>query len=282
MFTLTATNSSGKSLQITQNSSYKLTAIDGLTSPTASINSSTIAGSDGSLFNSAKVESRNIVFTIFFEPPIEKNRINLYRFFHIKDLVSIRYTNGSRDVTIAGYVESLEGSLFEMRQSVQVSILCLQPYFKSAAEIVEELSQTLDSFEFPFSIDLTGIPFSEIDKTYMQNVYNNGDVSCGMIIELQATGTVVNPTIYDATNRTFMGLDKTLQAGDLVVINTNVGEKSIVLKSGGKTSNIINEISPGSTWFQIEPGETVFAYEVEDGEEWLSVTFHHNDLYGGV
>ena len=491
MFKLIATNQAGQSLQITQNGDYSLADISGLTPSKATINYTDIAGSDNSVFNSARMEVRNIVLTVVPEGAIETNRIGLYDVFRIKQLITLRYTSESRDVTIAGYVESIEGSLFSQKQSLQISIICVEPFFKDATTIVEELSQILAMFEFPFAIELDGtmeeemwipnvsvkgettqggtpspsapvsltgiespvtiqtslgdkqypveitfdggalyggdeifdelvngedakitrrfkmlefdgtenwvqsnintpkiyrwhlipdnikipsanyvaivmwsthylaltanetwkqnqgvsvetsgkllfydenhhtdiknwksylaaqkaagtpvkvvyeletpevqsitpatasreyetslgIPFSEIDKTYMKNIFNEGDVSCGMIIELQATGTVAKPVIYDATNRTKFLLNTTMNNGDLIRINTNKGQKSVMRERNSVITNMINSVDEESTWLQLNPGETVFAYDAESGVEQLMISIFHNNLYGGV
>lgn len=93
MFKLIATNQAGQSLQITQNGDYSLADISGLTPSKATINYTDIAGSDNSVFNSARMEVRNIVLTIVPEGAIETNRIGLYDVFRIKQLITLRYTS---------------------------------------------------------------------------------------------------------------------------------------------------------------------------------------------
>lgn len=282
MFNLIAINRIGKSIELTNNRNYNLIDVGGLTPPKASINYSSIATSNISKFNNARLEPRNIVLTIIPEVPVEKNRINLYTFFRVGELVTISYKNSSRNVTIQGYVENVDGSLFTTKQEIQISILCLDPYFKDAITIIEELSQILSMFEFPFSIEEEGIPFSEIDRTYMQNVVNGGDAQCGMIVTLQATGNVTNPMIVDATNQGKFSLEISMVDGDLIRINTYKGQKSVVLERDGKSQNIIGNVAKGSAWFQLPTGENVFAYDADSGSEYLIVNFIHNDLYGGV
>ena len=282
MYKLTVTNPDNQTIELTRNDQYSLINISGLTPSKASINYSNIVGSDNLIFNSAKMGTRNLILTILPESPVEKNRINLYNFFRIKQLVKIEYSNNSRNVAIEGYVESIEGSIFSRRQELRISIICLQPYFKDAVAMIEELSQILNLFEFPFAIEEEGIPFSEIDKTYMKTVVNRGDVSCGMTILLQSTGTVKNPIIYDATNRTKFGLNVTMNGGDLIRINTNHGQKSVALERNGVSTNIIGNIVSDSVWFQLDPGDTIFAYDADTGTSLLIVTFIHSNMYGGV
>lgn len=281
MYKLDVTNENGETLALMPNKAYTVTGVDGLNPPTSTINSSETLGA-GALFNSSTVNVRNLVIMVQPEYPVEKNRINLYRYFKVGRKITVHYSNGSRDVYIDGYIESFDTTPFSKRQTVQISILCLQPFFRDAMEIVEQLSQVIDMFEFPFAIDEPGKVFSEIDKTYERTIINSGEATTGMIIRLTASGSVVSPVIYDATNRTSFGLDVSMGVGDEIIINTNHSEKSVMKISGGTKTDIINSIMADATWFELEPGETVFAFEAESGAEYLNVEFSHYDLYEGV
>ena len=49
------------------------------------------------------------------------------------------------------------------------------------------------------------------------------------------------------------------------------------------TTNIINRLVRGSSWFQIASGENTFTYTVADDlTANLTVTFQHTDKYEGV
>lgn len=282
MYKLDVTNENGEVLSLNPSEKYTIQDVSGLASNKATINYSDVAGGDGGFYSSSHVDVRNIVFMIHVEHPIEQNRINLYKYFKLGKSVDIHFTNDSRDVRITGYIDSFDTSLFEMSQVIQISVLCLKPFFRDADAIVTYLSQVLDMFEFPFDIDEEGEVFSEIDKTHEVVIANTGETDTGVIITMTATGTVVDPIIYDATNRTSLALDITMQLGDSILINTNRGEKSIILTRNGVQSNIINNLVAGSTWFTLEPGETVFAYETSQGDEFLSITFNHYNNYEGV
>lgn len=282
MFKLSITNDLGKTIQLTQNPNYRITNIDGLTPPKASINTSSYAGGDGAEFNSARLDTRNVVLTIVPDSPIEKNRINLYKFFQVKKPVTIAYSNGTREVVIVGYVESIEGNLFTSIQSIEVSIICLQPYFEDATTLVIDLSRILNNFEFPFAIEEDGIEFSIFDPIYAINVENKGDIPNGVVINIFANGEVLNPTIYNINDRSEFGLNFTMEKGDLITINTNRGHKSVILTRLGIKTNIINKVKKYSTWFTIDIGENPFTYDAETGAEMLDISFQHVDLYEGV
>lgn len=282
MYSLKVENDRGDTLELTNNPEYKVFKIEGLNPPQATINSSANSTTDGSKVNSARLESRNIVIYMTIEGDIEGNRINLYKYFPSKRNVKIYFSHGSRDVYIVGMVELIECDLFSSKQVAQISIICPNPYFKSVDELVSIFSDVSPLFSFPFGIANTGVEISAITTNVRKAILNTGDVETGVIIKLFAIGTVVKPVIYDVLKRTHFKLNFTMQAGDTVVINTNVGEKSIQLIRDGVTYNAMGYMLPDSSWFTLEAGDNVFTYDAESGNNNLQITFTTAVLYSGV
>ena len=282
MFKLVAENSRGESLVLTNNPNYIVYKIDGLTPPQATINSSVNTTTDGSTINSSRLENRNIVIYMTIEGDIEANRINLYKYFPVKKDVTLYFTNGTRDVNICGRVELIECDLFAQKQTAQISIICAKPYFKAVNDLVHSFGSISNLFEFPFSIPAEGIEFSSITSAVRKSIINSGDVDTGIIIKLFATGTVVNPTIYNVFKKTSLKLNLTMLPSDTVVINTNVGEKAIELIRDGVTTNALGYMARNSTWFILESGDNVFTYECDSGTADLQITFTTSLLYSGV
>lgn len=281
MFTLKIENRFGDILELTHNKNYVVSDIGGLNPPKARINLSDIAGMNGALFNSAKAETRNIVLTVLPQAPVEQNRLALYRFAQVAQWCKIYYSNGSLDVQIEGYVEAVEGSLFSKAQTLQISIICPQPYFESLREIYNDISSLISTFEFPFAIESDGIEFSYIEHNVLANVVNVGNVTTGVLIYITARGDVVNPIIYDDKGGR-IGLNMTLRSGEQVVIDTKSGERSVKLVSGVTETNIINKLMPDPSWFALLPGDNVFSYSAESGEDLMSIVFRHRTKFGGV
>lgn len=268
--------------ELTNNPAYEVIEVDGLLPPEATINSTVIANNDGAVFNSARANDRPISITIKPQQPVEDNRQRLYRYFKTKQIVTIYYKNENRDLMINGYVENFDGSLFEQSQTLIIHIRCLDPYFSDRIETIVNMSQIMDMFEFPFSIEEEGIPFSVIDKALMQSVYNYGDTETGLIIELTASGEVVNPIIYSVDTREYFGLNFTMQYGDMIRINTNNFNKKVELIRYGESRNIINSITKGNKWFKLFPGDNLFTYACTSGEAFLSFKFSYANKYEGV
>lgn len=282
MFTLLVENKLGQKVQLTNNRSMAVVKVAGLTPPAATVNLSNIANDDGSIFNSSKVNERNIVITIKLLEDVERQRQFLYRYFQTKQYCKIYYKNDNRDVYIEGYVETVEGDLFTQLQEIQISIICAQPFFKGLDDIVYNMSAVISLFEFPFSIPAEGIEFSRIEKTIVGEVWNTGDVETGLIMEYTATGTVLNPVVYNVLDGSFFRLNVEMQAGDVITINTNKGNKSVTLLKNGILTDIINDIDRNNTWFILDVGLNTFTYTCDHGQEDFFVKFKVSERFGGV
>lgn len=282
MFTLKVENDRGELLNLTSNPDYTIYKINGLTPPQATISTSVNATMDGSSVNNVRVEKRNIVIYTTINGAVESKRINLYKYFPVKRSVKLYFSNGTRDTVIEGVVELIECNLFSNRQIAQISIICPKPYFKGVDQLITSFSDISKLFAFPFSIPVSGIEFSAITSNIRKSIINVGDVPTGVIMELVANGTVVNPVIYDVLKRTHMALNFTMLPSDKIIINTNVGEKSINLVRNGVTTNILGNMVHDSNWFILESGDNVFTYDTESGNNNLQITFTTNLLYSGV
>jgi len=281
-------NEMGGVIDLTQNQNkYQVVGIEGLNPPNAIIHQSEISGMDGTKRMSSKLETRNIVITVRINGAVERNRLNLYNFAKTKHYCKVWYKNGTRDVYIEGWVETNECSLFTDNEAMQISIICPDPYFKCAQEIITDVSQVLGLFEFPFAFGSGGdtdepIEFSVYIQNRITNVYNEGEDDTGVIIKITTTGTVVNPRIYNVATREGFTLNMTLEEDDVLTINTTRGQKSIKLRRGTTLSNAINKVVRDSVWLQLSKGDNLITYDAEEGVENMLVVFTHRTKYQAV
>ena len=284
MFTLAVENANGERLTLTQNEqNYQLYSVEGLMPPKANISTSSVVNRDGVKVKSAKVQERNIVLNIRLNGDIEANRIRLYTFFKSGKYCKLYYKNATRDIYCEGYVESINGNLFSKSETVQVSILIPYSYLTDANALRFELSRIFREFEFPFSINAEGAVFSELSDTTEVMLINRGDVDTGLIITITATDDgVVNPIIYNTDTMEFIKVNTTLNKGDRVVINTNIGKKSVKKYVGKAVSNILGDVDSGSTWLTLRPGNNSFWFNCDEGALDTHIQFDYNNYYEGV
>ena len=300
---ITVTNYLGDSIRLDlarpEESGFAVKSITGLGPGTASINATEIATNDGSLVNSARLSSRNIVISLRFlwKDSIEDVRQLSYKYFPIKRKVKLLIETDNRIAEIEGYVESNDPNIFSKEEVTDISIICPNPFFYSAGE--SGINTTVfygiePAFEFPFSNESLSeglLEFSYIRNQMEQVVKYDGDAEIGVTITIHAVGEASNITIYNTGTREIMFIDTDklasltgsgIVARDDIVICTEKGRKSISLLREGKTTNILNCLSKDSEWFQLVKGDNVFAYTAETGGSNLQFKIENHVIYEGV
>lgn len=300
---ITVTNYLGDSIRLDlarpEESGFAVKSITGLGPGTASINATEIATNDGSLVNSARLSSRNIVISLRFlwKDSIEDVRQLSYKYFPIKRKVELLIETDNRIAEIEGYVESNDPNIFSKEEVTDISIICPNPFFYSAGEggINTTVFYGIEpAFEFPFSNESLSeglLEFSHIRNQMEQVVKYAGDAEIGVTITIHAVGEASNITIYNTGTREIMFIDTDklasltgsgIVARDDIVICTEKGRKSISLLREGKTTNILNCLSKDSEWFQLVKGDNVFAYTAETGGSNLQFKIENHVIYEGV
>ena len=298
---LTVTNYLGESLTIpmknSESTGFILHDMTGLGPPTASVNTSKVATKDGSKYNSARAEERNIVLPMYFTPipTIENARHRSYKYFPLKKPVILAFKTDNRECQIVGYVETNEPDICSDREGCQVSIICPNPYFSSIYDTVTSFSGVEAAFEFPFSNEDTSNPCIEFGKIVVkaENIVRyGGDAESGVQIRIAASATVKNITIYNVDTRGTMHIyhDKLVALtgsgivkGDEIIITTDKGSRSVTLLRNGKSTNILNAIDPrNDEWFSLTKGDNIFAYTADEGSDYLMFVVDHTTLYEGI
>lgn len=244
------TNSRGNVLSLPMEEDdgyYQVAGIDGLDPVKATLVSTSYAGTDGELFQSAKLPARNIKINLDLDPDFDPKtwtdlRRDLYPFFMPKSQITLRfYLTSGLYLDIVGIIESMSSALFEEDPTVEISIMCYQPDFVDARIITIE-AQTVDS--------TTNI---EIDYP--------GTVQTGTILTLHVNRDVEEFTIYnmDEGGKLYQ-LDFTgsLISGDTLVISSLRGNKGITLTRSSVSSSFLYGRSPQSSWIEFTEGLNQF------------------------
>lgn len=282
-FTLTAERTDGERLTLTQLHSAYTVTYSGFGPVAAEVATSSMGAANGSKINSARRGGRNIVLNVSIHGNVEQNRIRLYRFFTPGHMVKLYYRNGSRDVYTEGVVESFPSDQFAAIQAAQISILCESPYWAGAQEIVQDISNVVSAFRFPFAIPAAGVPFSSIVSYDYVDMYNGGDEPTGFVMTIFAREDVTAPVIYNAVTNEALRVTGVLEKGHTLTINTNTGSKRVTITDpAGIVTNAIHRKLTSSTWLQLGVGSNYIAYAAESGVESMLVTLRHRDLFVGV
>lgn len=272
-------------------------SVTGLGPVKADINFKNLSTMDGALDSGfSRITTRNIVIQFVFieSPTIEETRLKTYKYFSVKQNITIRIETDVRTYEIVGRVESNNPTIFSKEEGSQVSIMCANPFFYSLYKQNISFYGVKSLFEFPFSnesLDNNLIIFGDIQKRVYSTIYYDGDSNAGIIIKMHAIGEVRGITIYNLLTREKMALNDNkiieiaetgIQNGDDIIIDTIKGEKSVTLIRDGIEINILNSIEKPMKWLQLVKGYNAFAYTTTSGSSNLSFNMEYKTLYEGV
>lgn len=279
-------------------SGFIIKSMDGLGPTKANINTTDIATNDGSIFNSSRLDKRNITLNLeFFQTDtesIEDIRQKTYKYFPINQRVYITVETDNHTLETEGYVETNEPYIFSKNEGTNLSIICPDPFFYSKNIVETVFSGVEPLFEFPFSnesLTTSLLEFGAIQNKTEQVIVYEGDGKVGISIYIHALGSVSNIKIANVKTREIMILNtdklatltgSSIKAGDNIVINTQKGNKNVTLIRDGVRTNILNCIEKGSQWFTLVKGDNIFAYTTDSGSSNLQFYITNKVAYDGV
>lgn len=206
-----------------------VTNIEGLAPMPGTINMDDNAGSDGSIYNSARAQSRNIVITMkpfeedtydyegnYITRSMEATRRKIYLIFPLKKKIRLTLETDTRTYYIDGYVETINADYFGDLEGAQVSILCPDPYFK--VEWPDD-GFIMDKAETYYDIDL-----SAHSSQYFYGLDHDIPMEILIIINRDIDGSkygIVLGRGLNSNSMEYMGVSKlNFMAGDNILINT--------------------------------------------------------------
>ena len=302
---VTVTNYRGDSLELPlkwpNDAGLLISNIDGITPGNVRINSQDYAMLDGGVYNSSRMQTRNIVIETYygFSPHIESARHRAYRYFPVKTQVRLDFLTDERNLSIWGYVESNEVDIFSEQEKGQISIVCPDPYFYEHDPVSHLLGSSTKEFEFPFSNESLTKPlicFGDYGPLNMYEIDYQGDIEVGVTIRVHLLKalTVDKLTIYNVTTNQKLALDfsdiiektsltEILPYGEFVFSSVR-GKKDIWYERFGKKTSIIGAFDVVNfPWMYLSPGVNIFGFDTD--QEYLdefSITIEHHGAYGGV
>lgn len=301
---LTVTNEYGDSIKIVltdddPSHGLMIESIDGLGPAKANINTAQLATMDGSYYNSARLDQRNIVIGLILDyvsySSVEEARLNTYKYFPIKRKVKLTIETDRRTVETEGYVESNEPEIFSSEfEKIQISIICPDPYFYGVEDGMSSFYTISSAFEFEFeNASLTDnlLKFGTINESREQNIYYNGDVEVGVVLHLKANGYVGTIIIQNQTTNETMKIDsgvleaaagEAIKAGDEIFISTVRGNKYAILVRNLEQINILNSLGKNIEWLHLTRGDNLFAIRIDEGFENVEFDIQYRIAYEGV
>ena len=107
----------GNSIDFNKDNNYTIIEVTGINPIKSQINTSTIIGAPGSLFNYSHAENRSIVLYVAIDDYGSDARMRLNKMFRTGMLIDLFFN----EYSIQGYVESNEYNAFEISEAEAVS-----------------------------------------------------------------------------------------------------------------------------------------------------------------
>lgn len=203
---------------------------------------------DGGVYTGRRVSTRNPVFTIGINPNFGNGetaaglREMLYRAFvdpsagglEPDKVVLILHDDVKPDRWIGGYTEKFETEPFSKDLSVNISMICPDPYIRDVAEtVVDAAASGVNGWQT--------VPFDY-----------QGTAETGFEAVINITATTQLLTLDNNGNKMVLAYSS-FHPGDTVYINTNRGERNITLTQAGSSQalDVVYTLSQDSDWLEL-------------------------------
>ena len=232
---------------------WQVMNIRGLNPPVGRINTTQLAGFDGARFNSEYINTRNIVIMLAIKGDANANRALLYNIFVPKRILRIEIETDTKSVYTNAYVDTVEVNPFTFPQTMQISLICPDPYFYDQTETsttgysfnVTNASNFSQGFNFHIAVSNTT---SEV------SLRGNSTSSSGTSSIVSGTPGLLDNDVPSLTvpDKIFT-IVYPFVANDVIDICTVDGQKSAWLTRGGAKTNLFPYITDDSVFYQMAP-----------------------------
>ena len=259
-------NENGESITFTYNAGFLINKPVGIDTLQVSLSQATGIDQVGATIQSANVQPRPVTVSgILVGEFVKKNKEKLLsvvrpdltaKFYADDYYLSVRPTSTPTIDPTAKF------------SKFQFSVLAAYPYWQKDENAKVELSTVEYRFKFPWNISKEYC-FGKIVETQFFNITNMGQIPVPFTATFFARVDCVNPKITNVNTGKFMAINKTLVAGERVVVEIT-HERTYVASS--VDGDIRGALSLKSTLNKLEVGDNVLKIEAEEGRKQLEVS----------
>ena len=241
------------------------------------------SGQDGNMFVGSKLTARRIGLTLKLMRDVVATRNRILRTLTPKSLGTLRLIRGATKRDIRCAIEKVSVNTQDA-SVMNLFFLCPNPYWREESESRVNIATWQPLFKYPLTIEAgTGFMFGQRTEERVINVRNGGTATAGMRVVFTARSEVLNPKISNAMDgKQYIQINATLYEGDILTIQTGVGEKKATLyrAAGGQVQNAFSLIDIANvTFLQLAPGDNYLSYSAESGESFLMVAVFFYSSY---
>lgn len=284
--TLIYKNHKGDMITFTYKPPFLLSICDGFHETVGTVNSVSSAYGVGTTWNGTSIGQRDLTIKGTITDNIQENRLLLYDMFPLNSEGTLYYYEGDIERKITCLVEKV--SIPEKKgftRDFSISLVCPNPRFSALAATILSMATWAPAFNFPLIIpENEGIQFGIKNTTSMGTTENTTEIDYGMTIKFKANDTVKNPYLFNVTTRDIIQIEKTMSAGDQIIITTHIDNKNVIYKNAvtGEEENINYLIMHGSKYLQVPSGTNTFRSGADSGEDNLETTIEFLPEYEAV
>lgn len=301
--TIVATNQKGDSVELDLADPWAggiaVVGASGFGPSEGTVNMVDFATSDGSLFNSSRIQSREIELNLqFLGHDIETVRHKLLRYFRVKHPIVLDIITDTRQSYIVGYVEKNEIDIFSQTEGANITIKCPNPFFRlrdpAKGKNTVRFTTATPTFEFVFQDpkpDSPSLIFGQMTPTGETIVEYEGDADTATVIDIQFLGPAKGVKLYNTTTQTKINIDtneitrifgSAVRAGDRISISSGIGEKYVKAYRDGKVYNALSVLDKDSAWVFLTPGDNMITFRADEGIDNISAMITFENLYESI
>ena len=286
-------NERGISIELNREGPLFLSSVEGFGGLEADIVSSKSAYQDGISISKTILKDRILTLNCYLSIDNEQQRYilkkKLYNAFNPKVAGHIKIYTDAGQLRGASNLRVIQAPLFDDDYkglndlvSFQIQLAMPLPYFEDLVENKVEFGSEVGNFFFDWELKEEGNELSIKNNSNVVNIFNSGDCEVPLKLVFKASSNVKNPRIYNVYTKEFIKINKTMEAGEMIAITTNKGNKRVESILNGKTSNIFNNLDIQSDFIWLDIGDNVIAYDAEEMIEQLEVNIYYTNYYLGV
>lgn len=157
-----------------------------------------------------------------------------------------------------------------------IHLVAADPFLIDTFYESEQMKDWVEGFRFTFRL-----PMNFCKRGFKRNFENKGDVETPIIVNF--LGQCVNPIIINRTTGEFIKVNRELQEGEKLIINTSFIDKSVEIeKLDGSRINAFGWIDLDSKFFNLSTGLNLIEYGADSGLEDTRVLIKWKNRYVGV
>ena len=157
----------------------------------------------------------------------------------------------------------------------QIQLMMPTPFFTSG-EIGSEIATWYGGFSFKTKLPLK---FKQKGDT-KKKIFNEGHVDTPVKIYFE--GPAVNPSIKNLTTNKLIKINRTIEAGEVLIINTEYGNKTVEIESNDTVLNAFHYLDLDSEFFSLIPGDNLIEYTTDNELDVQKVEIRYKERYLGV